>query len=118
AQFQQVMVNLVLNSLDAMPTGGNLNVAVLVAGDWVEVEVTDTGSGICGEVLPKIFQPFVSSKETGLGLGLVISRRIVEDHGGTIEAANRAGGGAVIRVKLPAHETAEHAARNGKAATV
>ncbi len=114
AQFQQVMVNIVLNSLDAMPNGGNLNVAVLVSGDWVEVEVTDTGSGISDEVLPKIFQPFVSSKETGLGLGLVISRRIVEDHGGTIEAANRVGGGASIRVKFPAHETADHAARNGK----
>lgn len=112
SQFQQVMVNLVLNSLDAMPTGGSLNIAVWQHDPWVEVEVADTGSGISEEVLPKIFQPFVSSKETGLGLGLVISRRIMEDHGGTIEAANRIGGGAVIRIRFPAHETAEQAARN------
>ena len=104
SQLQQVLVNLVLNALDAMPTGGTLTVRVRQVAGWVELEVADTGSGIVRDVLPKLFQPFVSSKETGLGLGLVISRRIVEDHGGTIDAANRPEGGATFFVRLPAGE--------------
>ena len=69
--------------------------------DRVELEVLDTGPGVAREIMPKLFQSFVSNKETGLGLGLVISRRIVEEHGGTIDAANRAEGGAIFIVRLP-----------------
>lgn len=101
-QLQQVFVNLVLNALDAMPAGGALTVTARRAGPQVEVEVADTGPGVAPAMLPRLFQPFASSKDTGLGLGLVISRRIVEDHGGTLTAGARPGGGARFVVRLPA----------------
>jgi two-component system sensor histidine kinase HydH len=101
-QFRQVFMNLALNALDAMPAGGTL--AVRVRGldpGRLEVEVADTGPGIPREMVPRLFQPFASTKDTGLGLGLAISRRIVEDHGGTLDAENRPDGGASFFVRLP-----------------
>ncbi|HEX4610082.1 MAG TPA: ATP-binding protein [Urbifossiella sp.] len=101
-QLRQVLVNLGLNALDAMPRGGELRFGLR---RWstgpVEIEAADTGPGIAAGVMPRLFEPFVSTKDTGLGLGLVISKRIVEEHGGTIAAANRPGGGASFFVKLP-----------------
>lgn len=102
-QIQQVVVNLVLNALDAMPTGGSLTIYVGRRTDGgVTIEVADTGPGVAKESMPRLFEPFFSTKETGLGLGLVISRRIVEDHGGTLTASNRPSGGASFFVQLPA----------------
>jgi two-component system, NtrC family, sensor histidine kinase HydH len=103
-QLQQVLVNLVLNALDAMPTGGTLSVLVRPDRHRVTIEVADTGPGIPKTMITRLFQPFASDKDTGLGLGLVISRRIVEDHGGTIDAGNRPGGGATFFVALPADD--------------
>ena len=103
--IQQVLVNLVLNALDAMPIGGALLIKVRQREESVVIEVSDTGRGLPTDILPRLFQPFVSSKETGLGLGLVISRRIVEDHGGTVDAGNRVGGGASFFVTLPTRDS-------------
>jgi signal transduction histidine kinase len=102
SQLQQVFVNLGLNALDAMPSGGTLSFAVAAGGSQtVSVEVRDTGPGIDPAIVPRLFEPFASSKETGLGLGLVICQRIVEEHRGTIAAAKAVGSGAVFTVKLP-----------------
>ena len=100
-QLRQVLVNLVLNSLDALPRGGTIAVSAKTMPDHVEIGVTDSGVGIAEDMLSHLFQPFSSNKETGLGLGLVISKRIVEDHGGSIEAENLVTGGAAFRVRLP-----------------
>ncbi|HVK16268.1 MAG TPA: ATP-binding protein [Fimbriiglobus sp.] len=107
-QFQQVLVNLALNALDAMPAGGSLRFVVRQRDRAAEIEVSDSGPGVPKGILPRLFEPFVSGKETGLGLGLVISKRIVEDHGGNLAAANRPGGGASFFVRLPTAATDAH----------
>jgi signal transduction histidine kinase len=104
-QVRQVLLNLLLNALDALPHGGTvrLEVKAPAAGEpAATVCVRDTGPGIVPRVRERLFEPFVSSKETGLGLGLSICRRLVEAHGGTIRGANAPGGGAVFAFTLPA----------------
>jgi signal transduction histidine kinase len=101
-QIQQLLVNLALNALDVMPRGGTLEMAFgPPERGYAELCVRDTGPGIAPELLPRLFQPFVSGKETGLGLGLVISQRIAESHGGSLRAANRPEGGACFSLRLP-----------------
>jgi two-component system, NtrC family, sensor histidine kinase HydH len=106
-QFTTVLVNLFLNALDAMPRGGRLSVRLTAepGGDH-RLEVTDTGPGIAPEIAPRLFTPFASSKPTGTGLGLSVSRRIVEEHGGSLAGVNRPGGGACFAIVLPRGEAA------------
>lgn len=110
-QLRQVILNLLLNAIDAQPNGGSIRLAVQQdkQSDHCFIEVTDRGGGISDELRERIFEPFVSSKETGMGLGLAISRRIVRSHGGDITANNRCPGengacGATFRVTLPLSE--------------
>jgi two-component system sensor histidine kinase HydH len=85
-----------------MPRGGVLEIAVgPVADGQAEVAVLDTGPGIPTRHLPRLYEPFFTSKETGLGLGLVVSQRIAHDHGGTLHATNRPQGGARFVLRLP-----------------
>ena len=105
-QLQQVIVNLALNAIEAMqstPTERRvLTIRSRRADDkFAEISVTDSGGGIAPELRPRIFEPFVTSKATGMGLGLAISRTIIEAHGGHIRAENAPGGGAVFRFTLP-----------------
>jgi signal transduction histidine kinase len=100
-QLRQVLVNLVLNALDAMAQGGRMEIRLRPAHDAVELSVSDTGPGIAAAILPRLFEPFVSDKETGLGLGLSVSKRIVEEHGGSLRGMNRHEGGACFVLTLP-----------------
>ncbi|MGZ8359043.1 MAG: sensor histidine kinase [Allosphingosinicella sp.] len=102
-QFQQVMINLIRNAADAVQGSPRREVIVSTAqrGDAVEIRVDDSGPGIAPEVLPSIFDAFVTSKPGGLGVGLAICRTIVEAHGGRIFATNGEAGGASFRLTLP-----------------
>ena len=100
-RIKQVLLNLVLNAIQAMPGGGKLTLGASVFQGALTLDVSDTGGGIAPEVLPRLFEPYVTTKAKGLGLGLAIARRIVEGHGGTIEAGNRPEGGSRFRVTLP-----------------
>jgi signal transduction histidine kinase len=98
-QLNTVLVNLLLNALDALPQGGRIDVT-LGDGAAPQITVADNGLGIAAAVLPRLFTPFASTKPTGTGLGLSICRRVVQEHGGTITAANRPEGGARFTVTL------------------
>lgn len=112
AQLRQVLLNLMLNSLDAVPNGGAINVESLHADktnresngqskNYVRLLVTDNGRGLPAIDRARIYEPFFSTKETGLGLGLAISNRIIETHGGQLLARDREGGGAIFEIQLP-----------------
>lgn len=102
-QLKQVLLNLFLNAIEAMPPRGHLYVQTEALAEENEIMVTikDTGPGIDPELLPNIFNPFVTNKDTGTGLGLTISHDIIHQHAGRIEARNNPEGGAVFTMWLP-----------------
>jgi signal transduction histidine kinase len=101
-QIHQILLNLTLNALNAMKSGGELKVTLAELPDyWVDLSIMDTGPGIADELLPSVFQPFFSTKESGLGLGLATSRQLAEANGGSLTATNRPEGGACFRLRLP-----------------
>ena len=108
-QMKQVLLNLILNALQAMPGGGKLRIqTVLLAsgkgvgtGQAVEIRVQDTGQGIPADIQSRIFEPFFSTKEEGIGLGLSIAQRIVEEHQGRIRVESAEGRGALFYITLP-----------------
>lgn len=118
AQLDQVFVNLLLNAIEAMNEGGSLRVAIerlpvargSAAPGVVRIVFCDTGSGIPEPVMQRLFEPFVTSKERGIGLGLAISRRIVQEHAGQLTASNQPVRGAMFAVELPAADSAAEAA--------
>ena len=110
-QLQQVLLNLSLNAVDAMPKGGTLTIGATISpSNWMTITVADTGIGIDADVLPRIFQPFFTSKKRrGLGLGLPICDRIVKSHGGRIEVESKPGRGTTFRIYLPVEVSVESA---------
>ncbi len=103
-QLEQVFFNLLRNAMDAVPDGGRIGLTVTVDDAWLCVSVLDNGAGIPAELLGRIFDPYVTTKEKGNGLGLMIVRRIVRAHGGTIECSSRPGEGTCFTVRLPRAE--------------
>jgi two-component system, LuxR family, sensor kinase FixL len=106
--LQQVLVNLLINGLDAMssspPSRRRLAIrALALDATSIEITVSDSGPGIAPAVLARAFEPFYTTKEDGLGLGLAISRSIAEAHGGTIVLEPHSDGGTIARVRLPIH---------------
>jgi signal transduction histidine kinase len=107
AQLELALLNLVTNALDAMPSGGMLTIAAANADGRVRIEVRDTGSGIDPAVLPRIFEPWVTTKSAGrgTGLGLSITRDLITSLGGTIGVSSSAGQGTTFTIELPAAES-------------
>jgi two-component system sensor kinase FixL len=105
-QIGQVIINLVRNAVEAMEASDprNLTISTRAAPGEVLISVTDTGPGIPPEVAERLFQPFVTSKATGLGLGLSICRELVEAHGGRLSASPGAASGTVFVMTLPTEE--------------
>ncbi len=105
AQVEQVLLALIMNAIDAMPHGGNLWIStrLIEDSDRIEIEVRDDGAGIPPEILPRIFEPFLTTKESGrgVGLGLAVSHSIVERHSGRIEVTSTLGKGTTFVVTLP-----------------
>ncbi len=100
-QMQQVFFNLIKNSLEAMKDGSSIDIAVHYDDSDVVVVLSDTGPGIPAEQLGHIFEPYRTSKEKGTGLGLMVSKRIVNDHGGTISVESAPGEGTSFTIRLP-----------------
>jgi signal transduction histidine kinase len=102
-QMKQVILNLLLNGVQAMPKGGHLSLkSYIPEGDhWIRLLIQDSGIGIPSEDISKLFDPFFSTKEGGVGLGLSIAHRIIDQHRGKIEVESAPGKGTLFTVWLP-----------------
>jgi signal transduction histidine kinase len=103
-QLHQVLLNLLKNSLEAMPRGGELTVATRIKEGYAEISISDTGEGMTPEVKAKIFEAYFTTKEKGTGLGLAICRNILEEHGGCIFADSAPGQGSTFTIRIPLEE--------------
>jgi signal transduction histidine kinase len=99
--FQQALLNLMLNAEQAMPDGGEMTIQTRTEGDMVRIDLIDTGTGMAPDILARAFKPFFTTKSSGNGLGLPTTRRIVEMHGGRIEAQSEPGKGTQFTIWLP-----------------
>jgi signal transduction histidine kinase len=106
-QMRQVMLNLLRNAVHAMPDGGTLTVSTELQDDIVSIEIKDTGVGISGENLNKIFTAFFTTKSTGSGLGLTICSQIIHNHGGSIGVTSKEGEGSSFVISLPIRRKSE-----------
>jgi signal transduction histidine kinase len=111
-EFRRALVNLIRNALEAMPSGGTLEVTVDLTEEWLTVTVRDSGPGIPEHVKDQIFTPFFTTKDQGTGLGLAIAHKIVEGHRGVIEVDTAPGVGSAFTIRIPServpHEAYPH----------
>lgn len=110
-QMRQAIWNLCLNAVQSMPEGGEMRVGghAPPGSEQIQVSIADTGSGIADEDLPHIFEPFYSTKAGGSGIGLALVYRVLQDHGGLIEARSRPGDGTTFTLTLPAAREPQNA---------
>ncbi|MBI5500490.1 MAG: hypothetical protein HY907_09615 [Deltaproteobacteria bacterium] len=113
-KIRQVLLNLLVNAIQAMPDGGEITVSTRRIDGELELSVTDDGPGVRPEHQPKLFEPFFTTKEKGTGLGLAICARLVNEHGGTITCESAPGRGATFRVRLPLRAPAATALDSGR----
>jgi signal transduction histidine kinase/putative methionine-R-sulfoxide reductase with GAF domain len=106
-RIKQVVLNLAKNSIEAMPDGGTLTLRLWADADHVGLDIEDTGKGIAEDDLERLFEPFFTTKRHGSGLGLAVTKRIVEQHGGSITAHSELHRGTTFRIRLPQHFTPE-----------
>ena len=99
--MKQVLLNVVLNAIQASPFGGRVVVKAFVRRGQLSVEVCDEGCGMSAEQLERMFEPFFTTKESGTGLGLAVAANIVEQHGGLLLAENNPDKGMTFRLELP-----------------
>lgn len=104
-QISQVFMNIMLNAAQAMPMGGKLTIGVAETADEIAISFADTGMGMPPDVAASAFTPFFTTKPTGSGVGLSISKRIVEAHGGRIELKSAVGEGTTLTVRLPKRQS-------------
>jgi two-component system sensor histidine kinase PilS (NtrC family) len=109
-QVRQIVYNVAKNAVRAMTAGGTLTVVGREAADGYEIRFTDTGRGMSPDELSRLFTPFSTAFDDGTGLGMAIVRKIVEDHGGTIDAESRPGEGTTVTISLPRASSAREAA--------
>lgn len=111
--LKQVIMNIVINAVQAMPSGGTIGLRMRHENGSVLVDICDTGEGIPSEYLERIFDPFFSTKDAGTGLGLAISAKIIQAHDGAITVQSEPGKGSTFRLRFPCSGTSADAARNG-----
>jgi len=102
--LKQVFINVLKNAIEAMPKGGEIEIEARKQPGWIVVTIRDHGVGISEEMIPKLGDPFVTSKESGTGLGIMISQRIIQSHQGTMEIRSTVGKGTTVTINLPAVE--------------
>ena len=103
------LMNLMLNAIEAMPDGGILSIAVNRSDEMLRLEIADTGHGISEDEAKKIFEPFYTTKEQGLGLGMPYAKKIIDQHGGTMSLSSQPGKGTTISIILPAGKEVDDA---------
>lgn len=102
SSMRGALMNLILNAIEAMPHGGTLSIAANQTDETLRLEITDTGTGMGEEEVKKILEPFYTTKERGLGLGMPYAKRVIDQHGGALSINSQSGKGTTVSITLPA----------------
>ena len=106
--LKQAILNIILNAQQAMPNGGEIILRTSTDNGGVTVEIIDTGPGISKPVRDKVFDPFYSTKKDGSGLGLALTKRIIDQHGGTVRFVSEPGKGTDFSIRIPSAQSPEN----------